>query len=248
MTEQTNKASLYRKLAAVAGEIETVEKDGRNKDQGYTYATPASVFRALKPLLAKHKLAIVPMQSTRQDIDTGRTSRSGTPYILTAVDMSYVVVDGESGESITASWSGVAGAYGDDKGNAKAQTIALRTFLIQLFQIPAEDAESDPDAASHAPIQERQQPTRRDRATPSAPANGHTTPTTVDEAEARFFARYSSIVGGDTWERVAGYIRTPRAAKPTTIEGWIAAAEAVRDKQRQPAEPAGVVSDTAQIP
>ena len=43
-------------------------------------------------------------------------------------------------------WHGVAGTYGDDKGNAKAQTIGLRTFLIQLFQIPAEDADHDPDA------------------------------------------------------------------------------------------------------
>lgn len=161
MTEQTNRISLYRKLAAIAGELETVEKDGRNKDQGYTYATPASVFRTIKPLLAKHQVAIVPMQSARQDVDTGRTSRSGTPYILTSVDMTYLILDGESGESLTASWSGVAGAYGDDKGNAKAQTIALRTFLIQLFQIPADDAENDPDASGPAPVARQQRPPAR---------------------------------------------------------------------------------------
>jgi hypothetical protein len=160
MTEQTNKAVLYRKLAAIAGELETVEKDGKNRDQGYTYATPASVFRAIKPLLAKHQIAIVPMQAARQDVDTGRTSRSGTPYILTSVDMSYLILCGESGESITAQWSGVAGAYGDDKGNAKAQTIALRTFLIQLFQIPADDMENDPDASGPAPVARQQQPQR----------------------------------------------------------------------------------------
>lgn len=176
MTEPTNKATLYRKLAAIAGEIETVEKDGRNKDQGYTYATPASVFRALKPLLAKHQIAVVPMQAARQDVDTGRTSRSGTPYILTAVDMSYLILDGESGESITATWSGVAGAYGDDKGNAKAQTIALRTFLIQLFQIPADDIETDPDAGGHAPVA-RQQAARPPR-TEYVPAPAKTDPTT----------------------------------------------------------------------
>lgn len=146
MTEQTNGASLYRKLAAIAGELETVEKDGRNKDQGYTYATPASVFRVIKPLLARHKVAIVPMQAGRLEIDTGRTSRSGSPYIQHIADMTYLILDGESGEMLTATWTGVAGTYGDDKGNAKAQTIALRTFLIQLFQIPADDPDHDPDA------------------------------------------------------------------------------------------------------
>ena len=176
MTEQTNRATLYRKLAAIAGEIETVEKDGRNKDQGYTYATPASVFRALKPLLAKHHVAIVPMQAARQDIDTGRTSRSGTPYILTSVDMSYLILDGESGESITATWNGVAGAYGDDKGNAKAQTIALRTFLIQLFQIPADDIETDSDAGDHAPVarQAQRPPARTEYVPAPKPANDPT--------------------------------------------------------------------------
>lgn len=158
MTDTLNRATLYRKLAAIAGEIDAVEKDGRNKDQGYTYATPASVFRALKPLLAKYQIGVIPIQNARQDIDTGRTSRSGTPYILTSVDMSYLLVDGESGESLMTSWTGVAGAYGDDKGNAKAQTIALRTFLIQLFQIPAEDADNDPDARGEAPVRRQPQP------------------------------------------------------------------------------------------
>ncbi len=140
------RAKLYEKLALVAGEAGAVEKDGKNKDQGYSYATPASVFRVLKPLMAKYKLAIVPSQTGRVEIDTGRQSRSGSPYIQHVAEMSYEIVDGETGESMIALWHGVAGTYGDDKGNAKAQTIGLRTFLIQLFQIPAEDADHDPDA------------------------------------------------------------------------------------------------------
>lgn len=140
------RAKLYEKLALVAGEAGAVEKDGKNKDQGYSYATPASVFRVLKPLMAKYKLAIVPSQTGRVEIDTGRQSRSGSPYIQHVAEMSYEIVDGETGESMIALWHGVAGTYGDDKGNAKAQTIGLRTFLIQLFQIPAEDADHDHDA------------------------------------------------------------------------------------------------------
>jgi predicted kinase len=51
------------------------------------------------------------------------------------------------------------------------------------------------------------------------------------EAERRFFARYSETVGGENWGAVQRYLGS-RAPKPTTIEGWIAAAEAVRDQAR----------------
>ncbi|HEX9374032.1 MAG TPA: hypothetical protein VF897_23670, partial [Roseiflexaceae bacterium] len=57
------------------------------------------------------------------------------------------------------------------------------------------------------------------------------------EAEQRFFTRYGEIVGGDSWAAVQSYLRS-RAPKPTTVEGWIAAAEAVRDRSRQDSSPA----------
>lgn len=214
MTEQTNRATLYRKLAAVAGEIGAVEKDGRNKDQGYTYATPASVFRALKPILAKHQIAIVPMQSAREDTDTGRTSRSGTPYILTSVDMSYLILDGESGESITTTWTGVAGAYGDDKGNAKAQTIALRTFLIQLFQIPAEDADNDPDSHSDAPVRQVQRPQPRAR-TEYVEAPAPALPPPPENGRATLISTYKALV---MKARADGYVIAPVVMKELSDE------------------------------
>lgn len=216
MSEPTNRAGLYRKLAAIAGEIETVEKDGRNKDQGYTYATPASVFRALKPLMAKHQIAIVPMQAARQDVDTGRTSRSGTPYILTSVDMSYLILDGESGESIAATWSGVAGAYGDDKGNAKAQTIALRTFLIQLFQIPAEEADSDPDAGGHAPVARTRQPAREYVEAPAPPP---------ENGRAALVSTYKALV---MKARADGYVIAPVVMKELSDEQIVKATDELK--------------------
>lgn len=52
---------------------------------------------------------------------------------------------------------------------------------------------------------------------------------TIEEAERRFFERYAAIVGGSDWRDVQNYLRS-RAPKPTTVPGWIAAAEAVRDQ------------------
>lgn len=166
MTELSSKASLYKKIAAVAGAIAAVEKDGRNQDQKYRYPTPASVMTAVKPLMAAQHLAIVPHLVDFAEIDSGQRSGTGKPFMLNRVSMHYHILDGETGEEIVVPWQAQAGTYADDKGLAKAQTIALRTFLIQLFQIPAEDPEHDPDARDARPMQER--PTQA-RPTPQQP-------------------------------------------------------------------------------
>lgn len=161
-TESTPKTGLYRKLAAVAGAIGAVEKDGRNQDQKYRYPTPASVFLGVKPLLDAQQLAIVPHLVEFVEVDSGQKSGGGKPFILNRVTMHYHILDGESGEELVVPWMAQAGTYGDDKGLAKAQTIALRTFLIQLFQIPAEDPETDPDARdARPPAETRQAPPQR---------------------------------------------------------------------------------------
>ena len=73
---------------------------------------------------------------------------------------------------------------------------------------------------------------------PAAPTPAHATassaapPRDPAEAEQRFFNRYAEIIGGDSWLALQSYLRS-RAPKPTTVEGWIAAAEAVRDRARQ---------------
>jgi len=70
----------------------------------------------------------------------------------------------------------------------------------------------------------------------AAETNGraHAPPRDPAEAEQRFFARYSETIGGESWAAVQHYLRS-RAPKPTTVDGWIAAAEAVRDQARQDA-------------
>jgi hypothetical protein len=63
-------------------------------------------------------------------------------------------------------------------------------------------------------------------------ANGHRPPpATAAEAEQRFFARYAETIGGQDWKAVQSFLRR-RTAKPTTVEGWIATAEAIRDRTR----------------
>jgi hypothetical protein len=80
--------------------------------------------------------------------------------------------------------------------------------------------------ASYAPPAPKQPA----RPAPAKPTNGHALD--ADDAQQRFYARYSEIVGGQDWASVQRFLSS-RAPRPTTVEGWIAAAEAVRDKANE---------------
>lgn len=243
--DTTTQATLYRKLAIVAGAALTVEKDGKNKDQNYRYATPAAVMTALKPLLAEQKIAIIPHLVEFLETDSGQRSGGGKPFILNRVLMHYHIVDGESGEAIVVPWQGQAGTYGDDKGLAKAQTIALRTFLIQLFQIPAEDPDTDPDAKDARPDDRR--PTRAAPATYTPPAEPvrKTAAPQIDPARATpmsdkqgkaIYAIRSEL--GYTKERFIDWL-VERKYEPTRLSSADASAiiEALRAEQANPTHP-----------
>lgn len=107
-----------------------------------------------------------------------------------------------------------AGASGDPEELA-ACIVASLALLQQT--IAASFAPSDPPAG-YAPAQ------------PPAPMTNP--PASPEEARARFFVRYGGIVGGDSWADVRRYLRQPRRPEPATVESWIAAAAAVRDRSR----------------
>lgn len=101
---------------------------------------------------------------------------------------------------------------------------AVISQIAQQIDPPAGYAPAAPPQEAEPP-QEVAQPAQK--ATP-APADP---PRTAEEAERRFFARYSETIGGESWLDVREYLRT-QEPKPTTVEGWIAVAAAVRDASR----------------
>lgn len=92
---------------------------------------------------------------------------------------------------------------------------------------------AEPQPAAPAPEAEEELPFTE----PPVAVPATTPPRSPAEAEQRFFSRYGEIVGGDSWAEVQRFLRS-RAPKPTTVEGWIAAAEAVRDHARHDSPPA----------
>jgi hypothetical protein len=105
---------------------------------------------------------------------------------------------------------------------AEAFALAKASVIEQRAELRRELQEAQARAAQQAAERSAQEP---------APAS----PSTLTEAAQRFFARYGQIIGGDTWAAVQHYLRS-RVPRPTTIEGWYAAAEAVRDHARATAD------------
>lgn len=88
-----------------------------------------------------------------------------------------------------------------------------------------EPADADEEIDTTEPFETTAPAPAPSASTPSAP------PRDSAEAEQRFFARYGETVGGSNWNAVQRYLQS-RAPRPTTVEGWIAVAEAVRDRAR----------------
>lgn len=108
-------------------------------------------------------------------------------------------------------------------------------------QAPEGDAKLRRKAASTAvdAASPPETPNNQVESVPPEPAAHPAPPRDATEAEQRFYARYARVIGGTTWADVQRYLKS-RAPRPTTVEGWIAVAEAVRDRAR--AEGASVMS------
>jgi hypothetical protein len=240
--EPTSRAILFRKIAAVAGAVGSAAKDGRNKDQNYSYATPASVINAVKPHMAEQGIAIVPHLVEFAEIDTGTRSNGGKSYIINRVSMHYHILDGETGEEMIVPWQAQAGTYGDDKGLAKAQTIALRTFLLQLFQVPAEDPEIDPDARDARPVGES---TPASFAPRRSPPNAPQQPDQeIVKAKLAFLAFATEQTGKriNSWQDALGWWGT-QYSEPQTVEEWRASGSALRAEVKARTTKAPLLSD-----
>ncbi len=105
---------------------------------------------------------------------------------------------------------------------------------------PSDKAKSRPAEPARPAPAEQEQEDIGFAPTPAAAAPASAAPQPprdAAEAEQRFFTRYGEIIGGESWDNVQSYLRS-RAPKPTTVEGWIATAEAVRDRSRNDSSPA----------
>lgn len=146
-TKPVGKA-VYKAITAVQGEMAAIgiSKNSKNQQQGFMFRGIDAVYNALAPLLAKHKLCIIPRCQSR--VQTERESRQGGALFSVVLDVEYDVISGEDGSCHVARLLSEA-MDSADKATNKAMSAAYKYLCLQMFCIPTEGESPDADEQSH---------------------------------------------------------------------------------------------------
>ena len=128
-----------------------ISKDRENQQQGYSFRGIDDVYGAIAPLLAKHKLVIIPRQVSR--IVAKEPSKSGGVLFYVVVEVEYDMISSVDGSCHTARMPGEAMDSGD-KATNKAMSAAYKYLCLQTFCIPTEgdnDTENHSHEVAHKP-------------------------------------------------------------------------------------------------
>lgn len=142
----TTKKNIYESICAIMQEAPAIAKAQKNSQQGFMYRGVDMVMNVFQPLLAKHKVFVVPavMDCKREE----RQTKSGGNLIYTVLTVSYTFY-AEDGSNVTAVVQGEGMDSADKSGN-KAMSVAFKYAMFQVFCIPTEEMK-DPDAESPEP-------------------------------------------------------------------------------------------------
>ena len=117
-----------------------IGKNKKNTTQGFMFRGIDDVMNTFQPLLAKHKVFMVP-QILEQTREERQTSKGGTLiYSICKIKYIFYAEDGSSIEAIVVG----EGMDSGDKATNKAMAIAMKYAMFQVFCIPTEEMR-DPD-------------------------------------------------------------------------------------------------------
>lgn len=145
--KMSNALKVYEAICNVTSDMsrEGIAKNNRNQQQGYNFRGIDDVYNALSPLLAKHKLVVIPRMMKRES--TERTTSKGGAIFYTVVEAEFDFVSAEDGSRHTARTFGEA-MDSADKSTNKAMSAAYKYAAFQTFAIPTE-GDNDADATTH---------------------------------------------------------------------------------------------------
>lgn len=142
----TTEGKIYKAIPCIMSEINAVEKNKKNKQQGFMYRGIDDVMNAINPALVKHNVFIVPevMEQSREE----RKSAKGINLLYSVCRMKFrfCADDGSYVEAVTIG----EGMDSGDKATNKAMAVAFKYACFQVFCIPTEEMK-DPDAETPEP-------------------------------------------------------------------------------------------------
>lgn len=142
----TDSPSLFERINRVKAEVGRIPKSGRNAHFGYSFVTESDISDHLRPLMAKHGVAVVCLgpDPERFEVEEAGTTRSNQARFRWRVWMRYLVVNVENTEDHVEAWAIGEAIDQEDKGHNKAMTAARKYFLINLFDLSSgEDADNE---------------------------------------------------------------------------------------------------------
>jgi hypothetical protein len=138
--------SVYAAINAIAAELAQhgIAKAHFNEADDYKYRSIDDLLDRLAPLLAKHRLCVLPRVLERDVVERREEADRLLFHVSLKVAFSLTSVDDGS--------SHIVKAYGEaldpsDKGTPKAMSAAYKSAMIQTFCIPIAGSE-DPDRTS----------------------------------------------------------------------------------------------------
>lgn len=159
--------AIYRAIAGVIADVGTVSKDKVNKQQGFKYRSIDDVYDALHPALAKNKVFIVPeiLEQTRELVGTTKNGARMT-QVICRIKFTFYAEDGSHVEAVLIG----EGMDTGDKATNKAMAIAYKYACFQVFCIPTEELQADPD--SECPQESLVKPGKNGKAQPQKSDKG----------------------------------------------------------------------------
>lgn len=146
-----NHQLVYKAISAVQEELAHmgISKDSKNLQQGFMFRGIDAVYNAIAPLIAKHKLLILPRMLERQCVE--RTTQKGGALFYVTVKAEFDFVSAEDGSKHTVTMYGEAMDSGD-KATNKAMSAAYKYAAFQAFCIPTEETAVDADQQAHSVV------------------------------------------------------------------------------------------------
>jgi len=133
--------SVQETITAIMREVSHVGKDGRNTSQNFNFRGVDAVVNALAAPIREHGLVITPV--VRKADHREITSGNGKRQAWVIVEVAYEFI-GPKGDRIDAVVVAEATDFAD-KATAKAMSVAYRTVLLQVFNLPTDEPDPDSD-------------------------------------------------------------------------------------------------------
>ncbi|GAA4391527.1 ERF family protein [Tsukamurella soli] len=137
-------ANIIQLLSAVSTDVGAVSKGDRNNSPGgsFNFRGIDRVVNATHPAFTTHQVVVVPSLLAVNYDEYTTTQGKRQSWVKVQVMYTFYGPEGDKVEAV------VPGEAGDsaDKGTAKAMSVALRTALLQVLNLPT--SEEDPDATT----------------------------------------------------------------------------------------------------